>query len=376
MTRGVINTKRGAEMAEVWVLGGTGRTGRAVASALAEGGVEPVLVGRDEERLQSAAGATGWRTLALAGVEAMAAAVRAEAPSVVLNTVGPFTRSGPPLVDACLAAGSHYVDIANDLAAVPSVLARQAEAERAGCTLVTGAGFGVAATESVVSRLCAGERRAVSVRTTMLPSLASDGGPVGDALAGTVVEGLPGVPGGGRFTGRRVRAGRLVPAPVGGEVRELVTPDGDDVRAGLMPLGELVAAQRASGAASVDCASSEAPSGRVRTALRLGSVLLAVAPLRRLAARRLAVVDLPVRPAPRAHSWGHALVTWEDGTTSEGWLRLPDAQVATTAFAAEVCRRLAAGEGQPGAFTPVALFGTGLATSVGGTYVNADGSAA
>ena len=361
-------------MAEVWVLGGTGRTGRGVAEALAQSGVEPVLVGRDEERLREVVGAAGWRTLALAGVEAMAAAVRSEAPSVVLNTVGPFTRSGPPLIDACLAAGSHYVDIANDLAAVLAVLARQPEAERAGCTLVTGAGFGVAATESVVSRLCEGTRRASSVRTTMLPSLASDGGPVGDALAGTLVEGLPGVPGGGRFGGRRVRDGRLAPASIGGEVRELVTPDGDRVRAGLMPLGELVAAQRASSAASVDCASGSAPSGRARTALRLGAGLLAVAPLRRLAARRLAAVRLPVRAAPRAHSWGHAVVTWEDGTTSEGWLRLPDAQVATTAFAAEVCRRLATGEGRPGAFTPVALFGTGLATGAGGTYVDGAGS--
>ena len=357
-------------MAEVWVLGGTGRTGRGVAAALARDGVEPVLVGRDAQRLEAVADPEGWRSLTLDGVDAMAAAVRAEAPAVVLSTVGPFTRSGPRLVEACLAASSHYVDLANDLAAVPAVLARAADAARAGCTLVTGAGFGVAATESVVVRLCDGTRRAASVRTTMLPSLELDGGRVGDALAGTVLDGLPGVPGGGRFGGRRVRDGRLSPAPIGGEVRELVTPEGDRVRAGLMPLGELVAAQRASGATSVDCASSEAPSGRVRTALRLGSGLLAVGPVRRLAARRLAALRFPARPAPRAHSWGHAAVTWEDGTTSEGWLRLPEAQAATVAVAAEVCRRLATGEGRPGAFTPVALFGSGLATSVGGTYVD------
>ncbi|SEQ01075.1 saccharopine dehydrogenase NADP-binding domain-containing protein [Microlunatus flavus] len=361
-------------MDEVWILGGTGRTGRAVASALAGSGAEPVLVGRDPDRLRAAAAEGGHRTLALPDVRAMAGAVAREHPAIVLSTVGPFTTSAPRLVDACLAAGSDYVDVANDLAAVPAVLARHAEAERAGRTLVTGAGFGVAATESVVVRLCDGSRRAVHVRTDMLPSMASDGGLVGEALAGTVLEGLPGVPGGGRFTGRRYRHGRLSAAPIGGEVRELVTPGGDRVRAGLMPLGELVAAQRASGAPSVDCASGAAPSAAARTALRLGSGLLHVGPLRRFATRRLAAVRLPARPAPRSHSWGHATVTWEDGTRSEGWLRLPDAQVATVAFAAEVCRRLARGEGRPGAFTPAALFGPDLATSVGGEFVDPDGA--
>ncbi|MGI3783807.1 MAG: hypothetical protein ACRYG2_23825, partial [Janthinobacterium lividum] len=86
----------------------------------------------------------------------MTAGIREARPTVVVNTIGPFTRTTPPVVDACLAAGSDYVDLANDLAAVPALLARGAEAARAGRTLVTGAGFGVTATESVVAWLCAG----------------------------------------------------------------------------------------------------------------------------------------------------------------------------------------------------------------------------
>ena len=37
---------------EVWVLGATGRTGRAVAARLVRDGVAPVLVGRSRERLR------------------------------------------------------------------------------------------------------------------------------------------------------------------------------------------------------------------------------------------------------------------------------------------------------------------------------------
>jgi short subunit dehydrogenase-like uncharacterized protein len=303
------------------------------------------------------------------------AGIREARPAVVVNTVGPFSRTAQEVVDACLAAGSDYVDLANDVVAVPALLGRQADAERAGRTLVTGAGFGVVATESVVAWLCDGaDHPPVRVRTDMLPSLAVAAGALGEALAGTLVEGLPGVPGGRRFQGRRIVAGRLAPAPLGGGVRTLVTPDGDRLATGLMPLGELVAAQRASGASYVESASSEVPTGRlVRAVLPVAVNLLSVGPLRRLAARRLAAVQLADRPAPREHAWGHASVTWTDGTTSEGWLRLDESQAMTNAVAAEVTRRLVVGDGRPGAFTPAALFGPGLAADLGGVYSRTDG---
>ena len=362
-------------MTDVWILGGSGRVGRSVADGLAAGGDRPVLVGRDAGRLRDAVVDRGYETYVAPTAEAVTAGLLQSRPRVVVNTIGPFSRTAPAVVDACLAAGSDYVDLANDLAAVDALLARQADAERAGRTLVTGAGFGVTATESVVAWLCDGARRAQRVRTDMVPSLELQAGPIGEALAETLVGGLPGLAGGRRFQGRRIAEDRLAGAPLGGDVRALVTPDGDRVSTGLMPLGELVAAQRASGAAYVDAASSEVPHGRVVGAvLPVAANLLAVGPLRRLAARRLAAVTFSSRPAPRAHSWGHATVTWEDGTTTEGWLRLGEAQAATGAIAAEVTRRLLRGTRRPGAFTPAALFGPELAADLGGTYTRTGGA--
>jgi hypothetical protein len=204
----------------------------------------------------------------------------------------------------------------------------------------------------------------------MVPSLSIAAGPLGDALAGSLLDGLPGVPGGGRYQGRRYDQGRLAAARLGGDAARLKLPDDAEVTTAAMPLGELVAAQRASGAPSVVAASSEMPASPVpRVVLPLAAALLQIGPVREWAKRRLARVQLKARPRPRAHSWGHAVVTWPDGTTREGWLRLGDAQDFTGAVPAEIARRLLAGQGRPGAYTPAALFGPSLAAAAGADYL-------
>lgn len=356
--------------AEVWVLGGTGRTGRGVAADLAGRGVETVLVGRDADRLTAAAAPLGLRTVVAHTAAETVAAVERDRPRVVVNTVGPFVTTAAPLLEVCTRIGASYVDIANDVAAVLSLLGQHQAAVAAGCTFVTGAGFGVVATESVVARLCEGEPVPAHVRVDAVPALATEPGVLGEALAGTIVEGLPGVGGGRRYQGRRYRDGRLAAAPVGGEPQRLVTPDGDGVLTSAMPLGDLVAAQRGSQAPSVLAASSELPSATAaRFGMRLGMPLLGVAAVRRLARTRLAQIQLAARPAPRSHSWGHAQVQWVDGRTREGWLQLGEAQAITITLMAEVAARLLAGNERAGAYTPVALFGPSLAERCGGTYL-------
>ncbi|SFW76007.1 Uncharacterized conserved protein [Amycolatopsis australiensis] len=354
---------------EVWLLGGTGRTGRAIAAELAAREAPLTLVGRDAGRLETAARAVRARSVVAGSPAEMAAAIRRERPAVVVNTVGPFQQTAAVIADAVLESGD-YVDLANDVATLLQLRERDEAARRCGHTLVAGAGFGVTATESVVTWLAGDRPPAERVRVDMIPSLAGTAGVVGEALAATLVEGLPGVPGGGRFQGRRIARGRLAAAPVAGEPLRLTTPDGDQVTSALMPLGELLAAERAARARFVDAASGEVPSGALlRLVLPAGLTLLHIGPLRRFLARRLAAVKTPDRPKPREHSWAHARVAWADGTHREGWLRLTDASAFTATVAAEVAHRLLTGQGRPGTFTPAELFGPSLAETCGGEYV-------
>ncbi len=345
---------------EVMILGATGRTGRAIAARLDAQNIPLVLFGRDRGRLKQAATALRQTPrVEIGSLDQLSQVLAARPTAVVINTVGPFTSTAATVIDA-LPANTHYLDLSNEYASFESVFSRDARAQRAGQTLVAGAGFGVVSTESVLVALIDGQPIPTRVRVDALPSVASAGDVMGAALAGSIVNSLP-------FGRRQVRAGKLVSTPIDDTPAPLVTPDGDRVTSVNFPSGDLLTAWRDSGAANVISGSSEVPAGAViRYALPALGVLGRSPRVRRLLARQMAKTKLPERPRPRPHSWGHATVVFDDGAVSEGWLRAGEAMDFTAAAASEVARRLLAGDGRPGTYTPCTLFGAQLAEAAGG----------
>lgn len=103
---------------EVWVLGATGRTGRAITRRLHAAGARLVLVGRDRERLRAAAtDLDGEPRMVVASLSAALSQLGEDPPGVVVSTVGPFTTTAPQVTGA-LPPGTHYVDVSNELASV------------------------------------------------------------------------------------------------------------------------------------------------------------------------------------------------------------------------------------------------------------------
>jgi len=349
---------------EIWVLGATGRVGRGVTARLVARGLPVVPVGRSRERIFAAG--TGLpedaKAVVADSVERIADEIVRQRPRVVVSTIGAYAATATMIARACL-PGGHYVDQANDLIAVPRLLALHDEAARTGSTLVTGAGFGVLATEAVVAELCAGQPTPHRVRVDSVPSLGIEAGVVGAALAATLVDALA-------TGGRRYENGRLVRSLVGADPQRLHLPDGESATTAGSPLGELVAAHKASEAPNVTATSVLAPSAPlVRALLPAVGRLLSISALRRLTVGLLGRVRVKSAPRPRRHSWGHAVVEWPDGTRQEGWLRADDAMDFTADVTATVAARLAEGEGRPGAWTPAKALGADLATEAGGTFV-------
>ena len=350
-------------MSLIWVLGATGRTGRGVAARLAKAGFSPVLVGRDGARLHAITAEVGadLSIVVADSTASIAEEVARRRPAVVINTIGPFEQTAPPLVAAC-PPGTHYVDLCNDLPSIIALLDRHEEAVATGRTLVTGAGFGVLATESVVLKLRAGQPDAARVRVDALAAVDPEPGQLGEALAASVL---------GVFAtgGRRYEEGRLVRSRSMGDFEILALPDGSRVGTAAGAWGELEAARRASGASFAIAASTLAPPTPILRAV-LPSVLklLQVTAVRRFAVRQVAAVKLKPSAQPPV-SWAHARLEWQSGQRRDGWLRMGDAMTFTIDVLAEVAMRLARGEGQPGAYTPGALFGADLARAAGGEFL-------
>jgi short subunit dehydrogenase-like uncharacterized protein len=356
----------------IWIFGATGRTGRRIAALLAARGLPPVLVGRDATRLREAAGEAGGvggdaRTVVAATPEEAARRLAEEtaaggAPAVVVNTIGPFTSTAVPLIRAC-PPGTHYLDLSNELTSIRQVLDLHEEALAQGSTLVPGAGFGVCATESAARKVREGRPTPERVRVDALPSVESEPGLLGPALAASLVDGFA-------IGGRRYEAGRLVRTRFGGGVETLTLPDGSTARTLAVPTGDLEAAHHATGAPYVTAGNSEVPSGlAARALLPLLAAALARPALGNAAKRRLARLEVKPKPPARPHSWARAHATWPDGTTREIWLRAADGMDFTTAIAAEVATRLSQADTPPGAHTPATLFGPELAEAVGGRFV-------
>jgi short subunit dehydrogenase-like uncharacterized protein len=348
-------------MQTIWVLGATGKGGRAIASELIGNDADVVLVGRDHDRLATVAASLGGqnRTILSPGPAELVALIAAEMPTVVVNTIGPFGETSAPLARACLAAGSHYVDLANELPPVQALLNMDADAKSAGVTLVTGAGFGVLATEALVIELASG--RPAAARATVAAMPAVDG--LGSAVLSSVIDVVA-------YGGRRYRDGHLVRTRFGAEHAWIPLPDLPAIQALAVPTGELEAARRASGADDVVAFSSEVPSGRtVRAVLPMLSALLAARPIRAGAHRLVNRARLTPPAKSGDTSWAYARLDWPDGTHREAWLRTGEGYSFTARVAAHTATRISEGQVDPGAFTPGALLGADLARGAGAQII-------
>jgi short subunit dehydrogenase-like uncharacterized protein len=133
------------------IYGATGYTGRLLARAAKERGLHPCLGGRNEARLAGVATGLGldYRVARLdASLEEALRGI-----SVVLNAAGPFSSTHGPLVEACLRAGVHYLDLSGEAVAIERVRGRDAEARRNGVMLMPGVGFDVVPSDCLVSHL-------------------------------------------------------------------------------------------------------------------------------------------------------------------------------------------------------------------------------
>ncbi|MCB0973830.1 MAG: saccharopine dehydrogenase NADP-binding domain-containing protein [Actinobacteria bacterium] len=136
-------------MSRIFVFGATGYTGDLTARSLITRGMRPILVGRNQQRLDALARelgkVTGTGALDTATADATdPASIRQllEPGDVLISTVGPFLKFGRPAVQAAAEVGTHYLDSTGEGPFIREVFEKWGPiAKRNGSALLTAFGY-------------------------------------------------------------------------------------------------------------------------------------------------------------------------------------------------------------------------------------------
>jgi short subunit dehydrogenase-like uncharacterized protein len=135
------------------IYGAYGYTGGLVIEEALRRGHKPVLAGRDVAKINALAEKYGLETRVFGLDDLPILENVLDDIDVVAHVAGPFAITSKPMVDACLATKTHYLDITGEVPVFEAVFARDAEAKEAGVSLIPGVGFDVVPTDCLAAML-------------------------------------------------------------------------------------------------------------------------------------------------------------------------------------------------------------------------------
>jgi saccharopine dehydrogenase (NAD+, L-lysine-forming) len=343
-----------------WMIyGAYGYTGRLVAALATERGELPVLAGRDKRRLRDLGELFELEHRAFDLSDPAAVRRGLEGIDAVAHCAGPFSTTSAPMVDGCLATGTHYLDITGEIDVFEAVLARTGEARTAGVALLPGSGFDVVPSDCLAALLA----RALPEATRLELAIKMGGG-VSPGTAKTAMESL-GTPGRARI------AGVIGPVPSDRRRRQVTFADGSasvyaiawgDVSTAYHStgIGDIVVYAALPAAVGAITAVSQMAGPAARTKLVQGT-------LKRLVSR------LP-GPSAKARSEGHGQVWGQvsdrNGARLQGTISTLNGYDLTADAVVRIAQLASAGKVEPGAHTPSQAFGPDFVRELDGTEVN------
>ncbi len=339
------------------VYGANGYTGRLIARRCLERGLEPVLSGRDAEAIRALGRELGLeaRPAALDSPRLLDGAF--DGITTAIHCAGPFSRTARVMAEACIRSGAHYLDITGEIPVFEMLVARSAEAARAGVMLLPGAGFDVVPSDCLAAHL---HRRLPSATSLRLAFFGGTG-----LSRGTDTTMIENIGAGGAVR----RDGKIVGVPVAYRERDI--DFGDKVRhAVTIPWGDVSTAFHSTGIPDIEVYAAASP-GAVRglkLAARFGR-LLASAPaqalLKAMVRRGPPGPTEEVRRRATARLWGEAFD--DAGRTVRSRLSTPDGYTLTALAAVAAAEKCLAGNTKPGFQTPSSAYGANFILEIEGT---------
>lgn len=347
---------------ENWLLyGAYGFTGQLIVAEAVRRGHRPTLAGRNAAKLATLAGTYGleWFALDLDYPARLEDAISRF--DLVLHVAGPYIRTAEPMIQACLAAGTHYLDITGELSVFEYTLSQETAAKQRNVTLMSGVGFDIVPTDCLARYVADQLPDAILLETAIASS-----GSAPTITAGTAKSAVGMMQ---QFPGGSVvrRNGVLVSHPLGRGSKEIRFSDGKVRKVAPFAWGDLVTAAHTTAIPNVTSyLSLDLPPGSNAVA-GLGAKLLALGPVRNMVEALLEQVftgpDKLAQETGRGYLW--AAVTNAAGSQVEAWLETPETY-RFTALSSLLCVERVLAEHPSGALTPAGAFGADLVLGIEG----------
>jgi short subunit dehydrogenase-like uncharacterized protein len=343
---------------EVIIYGAYGYTGKLIAQACKAKGINVLLSGRNGSKLRQQSEATGYpfETADLDNQSALVQLLRKG--KLVIHCGGPFQTTAKQMVDACLNAATHYIDITGEYTVFELLAGYDSLAREKGILIMPGAGFDVVPSDCLAVHL---KNRLPGATHLQLAFSMSKGG-LSRGTARTMIEGLG-------YGGMIRKDGRLTPLALGDKVME-ITFCGFKKKALCIPWGDIATAWRSTGIPNIEVYSG-VPESTVRAAKmsRWINWLLRMRWIKTYLGKKVdtgpAGPDDEKLNTGKSYLWGRAHDN--EGNVVEARIKTLSGYLLTSKTATLIADKLLSGVVRPGYYTPAEYFGEGLIFEVEGT---------
>ncbi|MEE4174760.1 MAG: saccharopine dehydrogenase NADP-binding domain-containing protein [Xanthomonadales bacterium] len=343
---------------EWMIYGANGYTGRLIATEAKRRGLRPVLAGRNAEAIHGIGESLGLETRVFDLEAGVGTAI--EGMRLVLHCAGPFSRTSAPMLEACLGAGVHYLDITGEIDVFEHAWRQDERARRADVLVCPGVGFDVVPTDCLAAMLV----REVPSTTSLVLAFEAAGGP----SRGTALTSLESLGSGGRVR----KDGELTHVPMAWKTRRIPFAHAERT-AVTIPWGDVFTAWVSTGVPDVEVYLSMPPAAlkqmqrmaRFSGLLRWGWVQ---SWLRRRVESRPAGPDEDLRAKTGVEVWGEA--TGADGRRIQGTLSGPNGYDVTVSASLGITEHVLHADVTGGYTTPSLLMGPDFAAGLPGVEVS------
>ncbi|MEM6523172.1 MAG: saccharopine dehydrogenase NADP-binding domain-containing protein [Bacteroidota bacterium] len=342
---------------QILVYGAYGYTGGLIVNELVKLKMHPLLSGRNEQKLIQMATKFHLNYQVVYLDDETGLRKFLEGVTLVIHCAGPFIYTSKPMIEACLATGTHYIDITGEFNVFDLAYGFDEKAQQAGVMLLPGAGFDVVPSDCLANEL----KKLLPEADTLNLAFTTKGGRLSRGTAKTMVENVD--------KGHLVRKnGTLVKHPLGRLTKQIDYGLFNQLSVGIS-WGDISSAYYSTGISNITVFTGTDTkqlrrlkmAHRLRGILRLGFVKKFI---QKQIDKKPAGPSESSRKRSETYLWGEALGS---GSRVELRLKLPNGYSLTASAIGLITQKILNDDLKLGYQTPSTAFGSDLIYEVEGS---------